>query len=408
MSEQKKKITLVILFIGSVIGIAAALYFLFWRATPVIPPATVQDNPLGTRGAFPSADTGSPSQADEPQTIEGLRLSDLVARGGSTQVTSLTTSEVKNITLSANGQAVHYYDPADGRFYTIDADGNVVALSDARFPNVEQATWNSNSNKAILEFPDGRNIVYNFDTEKQVTLPAHWQEFNFSPRGDDILAKSIGLDPANRWLVTSRDDGSNTRAFQPLGQNANKVTVSWSPNNDVVAFSDTGNVLDGGLGRKQILPIGQNGENLPGLIVEGLDFVPLWSPSGKRLVYSTSGEYSNYRPLLWIVDATAAHMGENRRSLGLNTWADKCLFADESTLYCAAPQSLPPNSGLGRQLSDNTPDLLYSVDIRSGRATLLAIPDGGGRIESMRVSADQSILFYTDGATGILESIRLK
>src|SRR3989338_2714976 len=52
-------------------------------------------------------------------------------------------------------------------------------------------------------------------------------------------------------------------------------------------------------------------------------------PDGQSLLYSVSSPASEYKPALWIANAAGDSIGENRRSLGLNTWADKCAFRDE-------------------------------------------------------------------------------
>src|SRR3989338_10709500 len=135
--------------------------------------------------------------------------------------------------VGARGSSVNFYDASDQRFYTVGADGEVVSLSNQRFPNVESVTWNTSGDKAIIEFPDGANVVYHFDTGTQVSLPTHWEDFGFSPRTDEVIAKSIWIDPSNRALVITNADGSNARAIAPLGENADKVHVSWSPNNAV-------------------------------------------------------------------------------------------------------------------------------------------------------------------------------
>jgi len=133
--------------------------------------------------------------------------------------------------------------------------------------------WNSDANKAVMEFPDGSNIVYDFDNETQVTLPNHWEEFDFSPVRDEIAAKSIALDPNNRYLVSTSADGSNVKNLQALGENEKKVQVNWSPNDQVVAFADTAGSISGDLDRKMIVPVGKNGENFKGLIVERMGFM---------------------------------------------------------------------------------------------------------------------------------------
>ena len=410
VNERAKKILVISLFILSVFGIGFALYYTFFRAAPTeIAPTVSPEIPSKTGGVpLPSAVAGGERGAIPTPTAPTLPTVSQVARGGATATTALTTSAVSNPAIGSDGISVNYYDANDGRFYRIDKEGNAVRISDQSFPNVENVSWNNASDKAVLEFPDGANIVYDFQAQKQTTLPAHWEDFEFSPIQDQILAKSIGLDPNNRWLVITNADGSNAKTIQALGDNADKVTVSWSPNDQVIAFADTADALDGGPDRKMILPIGKNDENMKGLIVEGYGFTPAWSDDGKKLLYSASGDYSNLKPLLWIADATPSTMGQNRRSLGLNTWADKCAFSDSFTAYCAVPTSLPPNAGLQRSLFKDTPDNLYKVDIATGTVSLLAIPENDRVMEEPAISSDGSTFYFKNGQTGQLEFVRLK
>ncbi len=410
MTERTKKILLIVGFIASVFGIALVLYLMFFR--PPAPAPTVEEIEELYPEALPEA---LEAQVRELLEQEGIAVpeeivlpeADTIARGGVTQTTELTTTAVYNTSISADGSSMNYYNSGDGRFYTIGEDGTVVALSDKQFPSVENVVWNKDSEKAVLEFPDGSNIVYDFSAEKQVTLPSHWEDFDFSPVQDEILAKSISLDPNNRYLVISSDDGSQVQSIQALGENADKVDVNWSPNDQVVAFADTANATSGGLNRSVIYPVGKNKENYKGLVVEGLNFDSLWSPDGRQLIYSVTGSYSNDKPLLWAVSATSATMGEDRRSLGLNTWVDKCTWASSSIAYCAVPIDLPDNAGLGRHLYENEPDALYKLDLSSGRSTLVAIPEEDTAMNDLFLTDDQSVLYFSN-TYGQIEMMRLK
>lgn len=406
MSERLKRILIVAGFVASVFGIATGLYYAFFR--PATPEPTVQPGEEGAAGTFPPSGIAGVRPTTTEPGAGGLPPASEVALGGRTVTTSVTQSAVANAVLSGDGSSINFYNPNDGKFYAVNADGDLVLLSDEKFPEVENVEWNKDANKAVLEFPDGTNIVYDFDTERQVTLPSHWEDFEFSPVSDELEAKSDAVDPNNRWLVTVNADGSGAQAFQALGENGDKVAVSWSPNNQVVAFSDTASPLSGGLDRKLILPIGLNGENYRGLTVEGLGFLPNWAPGGKLLLYSVAGDYSSNKPLLWVVDATPATMGENRHSLGLYTWADKCTFTDSSTAYCAVPRNLPDNAGLQRALYENYPDSVYKVDIVKNTMTLVAIPEEDVAMENLRVSNDGATLYFVSGDDGTLQSIRLK
>ncbi|NQV90197.1 PD40 domain-containing protein [Candidatus Uhrbacteria bacterium] len=407
MSERTKKILLVCGFILSVFVIAFTLYFLFFKPTP--PPASVESDET-TTGGLPSALEGllrPPTDTGTGTSSGGLSEADEVARGGLTQTIELTTSTIYNSIIGQDGKSMNYYNASDGRFYTIDAEGNVIALSETQFPNVESANWNKDSEKVVMEFPDGSNIIYDFSTEKQITLPTHWEDFDFSPVKDEILAKSIALDPNNNYLVISSDDGSRSVSVQALGENADKVDVAWSPNDQVIAFAQTSKSIQGGIDRTVIYPVGKNEENFKGLVVEGINFAPLWSPEGKKLLYSVTGSYSDDKPLLWIVDATSSTMGDNRHSLGLNTWVDKCTWSSSTVIYCAVPLDLPKYAGLQRSLYEREPDAIYKINLSTGISTLVGIPEESTSMNNLQVSDDESLLYFSNDS-GQLELMRLK
>jgi len=406
MSERTKKILVLVGFFLGIVAIGVILYFTVvgFRREPVEPTVTP---PEGAPGQFPSSGEGAPVVTPPGGAPGILEPADEIAGGGITQVTTLTTSVIESAAGRSDGR-VNFYNPEDGRFYTIDAEGNVVTLSNQQFPAAESVVWNNGASKAVIEFPDGSNIVYNFSTQQQVTLPQHWEDFDFSPSTDEIIAKSLAVDPNNRWIVITNDDGSNAKSIAPLGLNESKVDVNWSPNDQVIAFADTADPIIGGLDRKMILPVGKNDENYKGLIVEGLGFDSLWSPDGSTLAYSVYGDFSNGNPSLWTVSATPGTMGENRRSLGLNTWIDKCTYAGATRLICAVPVNLGPNAGYSRTTFQNLPDHVYEVDLLTGRSTRIAIPDESTTMSSLSVSSDGAQLYFKNERTGRLELIRLR
>ena len=413
MNERTKRILFIFLFILSVCAIGFTLYVMFFKPPAAIIPTGEEPTEPEVSGTLIPSGEGVPvtGGVPTPSEAEGLPTASAVADGGVTQTTTLTTAPVANVTLSKDGKSINFYSSQDQRFYTIDQDGSVVRLSNQQFPDVQNATWNRGAEKAVLEFPDGSNVVYDFQNQKQYTLPTHWEGFSFSPVTDQLAAKSIALDPNNRWLVTSNDTGSNIVPIQALGTNADRVNVQWSPNDQVVAFADTADQIgesQGSFDSRVIYPVGKNHENFKGLQVQGMGFSPSWSPTGKSLAYSVYGDYSFGKPLLWAVDATATSMGDHRRNLGLNTWAEKCIWGTDTIMYCAVPQNLPDNAGMQPSLYETLPDSLYQVDTSNGQLSLLAIPDQNQTMKNLSVSKDQSLLYYTDAATNQLKLIHLK
>lgn len=397
-----KKIALIILFLGVTVGMAFLLYRFFFigeaPSTVTTPPVTEPVGGLPTSGeAQPgeSVKEGEPGglviAPDVPGAEEGA-----VATPGITALASADTVAVSSIATSGG---LNYYNSEDDRFYKIDGEGNAVRLSERGFPSVSDATWSPDGSKAVIEFPDQTKVVYDFDLEKQVTLPKHWEDFAFNENGDTIIAKSIGLDPANRWLIAAASDGTGARLIEPLGENEDKVIVSVSPSASIIAFSDTAEPV--GFDSRDLLPIGQNGENIPSLRVEGFDFIPQWSPEGSRLLYSVAAGGDDYLPALWAVRADGTSVGGGRTKLAIRTWADKCTFAGNDTLYCAEPISLPPGAGLQRDIADDTPDRLLKVDLASGTVRNVTPEGFSATVNTIKVSDDGSSLFLVGSAGGV-------
>lgn len=412
-----RKILIVVVFVGVTLGLGYFMYYVFFRPTPTAI-VNAPTNAAITPGGLNRAPTGPPTPTTVTVTPTQLLAPSLtpppqlppevssVAEGGSTWIGTLVDKSVSGATLSSNGKDVAYYDQNAGKFYRVDENGNVSRLTDKVFNNVQKVTWSPSTDKAILEFPDSSKILFDFTTQKQYTLPKYWQDFSFSPDGAQIAGKSIGVDPNNRWLITANPDGTGVKTIEPLGANESKVQVSWSPNNQVIATSDTGEAL--GFDSRQILLIGQNHENFPGLTVEGLGFQSEWSTTGDKLLYSVYNSTSGYKPVLWVTDAQGDSIGANRHSLQINTWADKCSFSNNTTLYCAVPQTMETGAGFQPDMFTSVPDSFYKIDLTTGLKSLVATPYGSFSAENVMVSSDGNYLTFTNNITGQLQRVQLK
>ncbi|HBW74093.1 MAG: hypothetical protein UX10_C0005G0003 [Candidatus Magasanikbacteria bacterium GW2011_GWA2_45_39] len=406
---DKKKIALAIVFVLITILLGWGLYYFFFKTAPSTTPGQItQSAQQGGAGALPTAETGVPpgQTVGEVATsqAEHLPKASPVAQGGITQTTAVTQNPILAPHLA--GQNIAFYDRSEGKFYRLDQNGNINTLSNQQFYNVQNITWSPGNDKAVIQYPDGSKISYDFNTQKQSTLPKHWQDFSFNSNGTAIAAKSLGTEPENRWLVTSNPDGTNAQGLIPLGDNADKVQVTWSPNNQIVGFSATGDAR--GFASKEILPLGLHNENFKAIIVPGLDFHPLWSKTGDQLLFSTYNPDSSYKPELWIVNANGDAIGSNRQPIKINTWAEKCAFADNTTIYCAVPNNLPEGAGFEPDVANDSADTIYKIDTQTGAKSTIAVPEQDYTINSMVVSPQKDALYFTDTASGLLHKIKLK
>jgi Tol biopolymer transport system component len=408
---RNKKIFLIVGFVLFVVLMGYLMYALFFKpAVPIGPEEPGPEEP-DAPGGLPTAQTGE-GRIAAPQPPSGLpgieepepeAPASRRATGGITQTSRLTDYPAINPAIDTDGKNIKFYNQDENKFYRIDEQGNLEELSDKKFYNVEKVTWSPDQNRAIIEYPDGSNITYDFDAEKQITLPKHWQEFNYASKGNQIVTESIALNPENNWLAIANDDGSYARPIEQLGNNSENVIPSWSPNDQIIAMVEEGESYD----RKKVYFVGKHGENFKSITIEGRGFQPLWTPEGDRLLYSVYSSSNEYKPNLWIVDAEGKNIGNNRKNLSLETWAEKCSFKDNETVYCAVPESLPKGAGAFKELAEDSTDRLFQINIKTGVKSLVAIPDNNYQMQNLIISEDGKVLFFTDAKTNQLHKINL-
>lgn len=404
-----RKIFFIIFLILFVLGVGFALYWVFFRGTP---PST---GPGGfNAGQIPDVGPGNLVIVNDVtnNATNGLPwqqyLKDKVspvATGGLTSVKEISDGDINGVTSGANG--VQFYDKKTNQFYRIDKDGKLVAMSDQKFYQVQNITWDSSNGKAILEYPDGSNILYNFRSNRQVTLPAELENFSFSADGSQISAKWMGANDEDNWLVAANDDGSGMFLIEPIGDQSYNTSVSFSPDNQIAAIYYKHYDAQ----RQEVFPIGLHGENFKSFVVDGSGFEYKWSPQGDRMVYSVYNDATDYNPNLWVTQGGSGQLGDTKVSVNLATWPDKCTFSSSDRMICAVPQGLPRGAGLYPEIADTYPDNFYSVDLKTGVKSLVASPVGSRgsyAAYNLSISADGSTLYFVDKKTGTLQSVKLK
>jgi hypothetical protein len=407
MNPVIKRLGLILGLLFITFAIGWALYSVFKKNNTIsqggIKPGTKPGQT--TTGALPGSGTRTPGSGgtEEGTTSSTLPTANVITTSVNQNyyrpqtVTKLTNDNALFTSVNKGG-SLRYHNASDGKFYSIGSDGQLRSLSDQTFYNVQNVVWAKTANKAVIEYPDGSKIVYNFDTKKQTTLPKHWEDFTFSPDSNQLAAKSMGLAPENRWLITTKDDGTDTQLIEPLGENGDKVTMDWSPSRQTVAFSQTGEAQ--GADRREVLLVGLKGENLKSIIVEGLDFASQWSPTGQKLLYNVDSSRSDFKPELWIVNSYGDTVGSGRQMLNVNTWASKCTFADDSTVFCGVPRELPQGAGMSPSIASDIPDDLFRIDLKTGIRTPIKL-DQDYTIDSISYSAaDRKIIFTDHHQTG--------
>ncbi|MCH7492669.1 hypothetical protein IID19_03735 [Patescibacteria group bacterium] len=419
---NSKRILYIIAFVIVVIGFGAMIYFVFIRdlVSPTNENVNVNVNtnvnvglPV-TNGEVNINRTGVDNinaviNVTPPTNVNQERI-DEIARGGATIVETAVSTNALAAEAVTDGIGIRYYDELLDQFFQLDALGNSVPLSDQRFPDARSINWSPTDNRAIITFPDGSNILYDFDKQDQVTLPREWNDIKFSPSGDKIAFKNESIRESDRWLAIANPNGSEVQLIEPLGDKANDVAINWSPSGQVVAlfresYSGTS---------QEIFLIGQSGENFKSIITDGRGFEGQWSPDGSQLLYSVYSDNSRYNPVLHFVDSAGDQVGGNDANLGLQTWSYKCTFSSiSSEAYCAVPRFLATGTGIFPDSAVNTNDTIYKINLSTGGKSVLALPrflsgDQDYTVANLFLSNNGSLLYFTDANSGNVYSIQLK
>lgn len=411
--EHWKKILAIIGFIAIVLFLAWLIWLLFFgggkkeAVQPVAPETPVITGFPQSTGEYAPTPREKPISGTPPSVItKEIQPPETAeeAKGGPVQVVNIDTGYNTAMRLDRDGKGIVAFDRFTGTFSRLTPSGEKTPLSKQTFDGAQYIAWAPTADKAVIQFPDGSNIFYDFPNEKQVTLPSHWFDANFSPSGDKISFKSIGEDPANRWFAIGNPDGTNTQVLEELGTKAGLFIPSWSPSGQVAGLFHEGFSHD----RQKLYFIGTRGENFKSTVVAGNGLETQWSPSGDRLLHSVYSEASGYKPELWIVDALGDAIGQNRRRLRLNTWAHKCAFADNDIVYCGVPTELINGAGLAPALGDTAEDHIWKVNLATGERIKVAEPPESTTIGSLKVATDESVLYFTDKVTGQIYRMKLE
>ncbi|MGB0757676.1 MAG: hypothetical protein ACPGO5_04440 [Patescibacteria group bacterium] len=430
MDERQKQIIAIVGFLLLVILIGVAIYLTFFsrddeqfviidgEAVPIGQLPDIGDQI--PQGIVIDPNTGLPIIIDDPSQLDAILDSlldqgqvadqvqpDQIALGGDTQVNRLTSTDVLALNNSRFGDT-RFYDADEGMFYRINEDGELELISDVIFNGVETVSWNKSGDQAILEFPDGSNIYYDFETGEQVTLPQQMTEFDFSYDGGQIAFEWYNeYDDQDNWIGVATPTGDTITFVEPIGDIGDRIQTQFSPDGRYIAMYQDSTSLD----RQQVIPIGKFGENFKSFDVYGRGFESQWSPDGETMVYSVHSDATDRKPQLWVTSISGQDVGGTNTPIEVQTWAHKCSFGSGTDLYCAVPTELPDGVGWFPEFDDQYPDEFYKIDLTTGRQTKLANPVGNRNYYSASqiiVSEDESAIYFVDATTNDIFTIDLK
>lgn len=385
-----------------VIGLGLAAYFLFFA--PKSGELTVSNDPFGSVGG----DAVAPDDLTQGQgagtvvgpnfvkitdgpVAEGVAVVDVMLPGvaSGTSTTSSSTPMVADTDI-------RFIDRASGNIYSYVVHARTLTRrSNKTLPGIQEASWVPDGSLAYVRF-----ITSDSSTGEHIAtyaLPENGEGGYFIEQDLDEarVSSSTGL----FTLLTSttgsvgtiaKTDGSNPRT---LFTSLISSLVVYPAGNTYFAHTKASVQTDGyGF---QIIS-GAFSRFLGPL--RGLTLLP--SPSGKSILYSyVSGGVTH----LAVIDLA----NRNATALPLATLTEKCVWADEVTVYCGVPTSMSgsiPDDWYQGAVSFS--DRLWRIDMTARVATLVVDPTQVAKtpIDAIALTVDpkQDALVFTDKKTGSL------
>jgi hypothetical protein len=298
-----KRIVIIILIILVLVAIGVLVYYLFFKnaAVPVAP---------RSKTSFPSA------AQNEIQSQNGrvARISDFVSIAPS---------------LNEQGGKVRFFERATGNLFEAGFDGgNLEKISSSVFaPNLSKIVWSPQGSMfAALFDDDTQNFVYNFSNGKSSFFNIAVRTVSFSPNKTQMAYQD------NNGIVISRSDASSPQTV--LAAALPQLNLIWLKTGTISAWP-----APSGLSQSFLISVNTSGA-IKKIADDMYGLSALWSPDGKKLLFSHTTQAQGGGIILEIMDEN----GTNRKMLVAQTLADKCVWANDNvTVYCAVPQTIPQN-----------------------------------------------------------------
>jgi hypothetical protein len=335
------------IIIGLVVIAALGFVIYFWLNSSKPSASSPSGSPFGNGGANVPANQNQPSNSG----ANGTQTSS----GSSTPVSGLREIAVgpvsgATIFASASSTLVRYVDRTTGNIYEYNTETNTTnRITNTTMPKIVEVAWGSKGNSLVMRFLNGSTIESYFgivlpstgtttnDSLSELSgnyLPENINALLFSPLKDKIfytVPSAVGIE----GFVADKNGGNAKSVWQfpttewvPQWITENTLALTTKATNGVSGSAFVLNLKNGALS-----PIISN---IPGLTT-------LVNPDGNLLLYSQS-QGSNISLSLFNAknDQTA--------EMPFVTLPEKCLWENNSTFFCAVP-----NSGMG----GNIPDAWY-------------------------------------------------
>jgi hypothetical protein len=298
----------------------------------------------------PIANSPTPTPITTP-TLDG---------NGVAKIYKLTDDQVVSPALTFDGNGVAYF-TKQGLLYraTFSQNSGALQIADKKQlaietkPGISKVIWPANTQDFVLVYDNGSKKTFEFYNNalgQFIKLDPQVYSLGFLPSGDKIFyvwSNQAGNDSINISAPDLKD-------YKTLSDIWDKNAVVYvSPDGQNVAYHQDPSTISG---TSNPLMLTDTEGKTWHKVTEGFVSGVLWSPDGKKLLFSKKDPSTqNYQ--LWYYDLYSGEI----KNLGLNTMPEKAVWGfDNQTIYAAVPKSI--GAALGNSFSL---DMFYKLNIQT-------------------------------------------
>ena len=300
-----------------------------------------------------------------------------------------------------NDDTILFYDFSGNLWQFKTGDSKPTSIGQMAVENPAEIIWSISEKNIIktgLNQTDAGYAFSDFNKKTFTNLRVNIKSVVFSPDGGKIAYYlSDGLNTNS--LYTSGPDGKNQKSL--IGAlKLRDINLLWPKNNIISMASKPSGLITGNLWVLNTANLGLT------KLIDGLfGLEALWSPDGNNLIYSYTDQ-NGQNPKLSIYKK-----GVSKNINNISTLIDKCVWTKDSiNIYCAVPQSWPPDS---MTLPDDyykntflTTDDIWEINTETSEKNLIL--QGAGDILSLGVNSNNTSLILTSKNSRFLYQLNLK
>ncbi len=264
-------------------------------------------------------------------------------------------------------------------------NGQEEVLTDQAIPDLQSAIASPDGKFALISFgPRLAPTVSLFDVLKKVwqPLPQGTTAAAWDPVGTRIAYLKTGGEPVSLILY----DVKTKKSTEILRFHEEGLSLSWAQSGKIYLSEAPSAKTGSSLWAFDInqRSLTQLFSNMPGFIVS-------WAPGGKTALTFTNNFHEN---ALAIIN----DKGQTLNQLTVTTLPSKCIFGNNTTLYCAVPRALPagtilPDDYLKHKIY--TEDDILKFDLASSTASVLY--DGNtGAVDATQLKIQNNKLSFVN------------